>query len=62
MVISFQEKDRKRIEATGKNIIQVKQVLYKFQKLLNNVLNYFRDLTPEQKKQFLKSVLEENRD
>ncbi len=62
MVISFQEKDRKRIEATGKNIIQAKQVLYKFQKLLNNVLNYFRDLTPEQKKQFLKSVLEENRD
>lgn len=32
MVIIFEEKDRKRIEATGYRIIQAKQVLYTLQK------------------------------
>lgn len=38
MVISFKEKDRKRIEVTGKNIIQVKQVVYKVEKFFNDII------------------------
>ncbi len=64
MVISFEEKDRERIEATGYRIIQVKQVFYRFQKFFNNIiertLNYYNGLSSEQKVEFLKLVLSDN--
>ncbi|MDE6052766.1 MAG: hypothetical protein K2G55_03190 [Lachnospiraceae bacterium] len=63
MVISFEEKDRKRIEATGMNIIQVKLVFYRVRKFLKNIIeattNYYNSLSPEQKKEFLKLALKD---
>lgn len=65
MVIIFEEKDRKRIEATGYRIIQAKQVLYTLQKFFNNIieriLNCYNGLSSEQKVEFLKLVLSDNK-
>lgn len=65
MIIIFEEKDRKRIEATGYRIIQAKQVLYTLQKFFNNIieraLNCYNGLSSEQKIEFLKLVLSDNK-
>ncbi len=63
MVISFEEKDRKQIEATGNNIIQVKQVIYKLQKFfkafIERIPNFYNSLSSEQKIELLKLVLKD---
>lgn len=66
MVISFEEKERKKIERTGMTIIQVKRVLYKFENFVQDVWEqlkqYINSLNPEQKAKLLESLRDNNGD
>lgn len=66
MVISFEEKERKRIEQTGMTIIQAKRVLYKFKNFAQDVWEqlkqYINSLNPEQKAKLLGSLKDNNGD
>lgn len=60
MVISFEEKYRKRIEETGMTVIQVKRVFYRFIDLVRDAMKvvkkYYNSLSSEQKAEILKSI------
>lgn len=65
-VISFEEKDRKKIEQTGRTIIQTKRVLYKFRNFIQDVWDqlkeYINNISPEQMAKLLESLRDDNSD
>lgn len=66
MIISFEEKDRKKIEQTGMTIIQAKRVLYRFGNFIQDVWDqlkkYINNISPEQRAKLLESLGDNNSD